>query len=198
MPDANATDRAVALIRELEALRTTAPEVPAARDRLLARAFDTGLAVVAGAVLFMVANLIALGLTGSRVEGQPADDPGPAEIAVATTAFVLWLIAVVVNETGVFGHGRQTLAMRMLGIQVVDAQCPGTPGALRMAARGLTPLAATAIVLGSWRLTTSALPVAALAPLFLAVVLVLAFAFLGRNGRGPHDYLWRTRLIRPR
>ncbi len=194
-------DRAIALIRELEALRTTAPEVPARRDRLLARGFDAGLAMVAGGVVFGVHTVIETsiwGRDGLETLNDPANEPSAAGFALAIAAAVVWLVAIVLNESGIFGRGRQTLGMRFLGIQVVDAEGPGTPGPLRMAARGLTPLAATAVVLGLWPLATANIPVATLAPLFLAAVLLLAFAFLGRNGRGLHDHLWHTRLIRPR
>lgn len=190
-------DQAVRLMKELEALRTDAPEIPGIVDRVIARVCDVGLGLVLGVVIGLVCYVIQSAIWGAQ-QDNPEWNPGPNEVVFMCSFAGLWIAMLLANEAGAFGRGRQTLGMRVSGIQVVGEGEDGAVSAGRMLVRGLSVFVVLAVMFGGWVLAAWLLS-DGLAASALALLGVVAIAVLvGRGGRGLHDRLWGTKLVRPR
>lgn len=196
-PPRDDLDRAVALIRELDALRTEEPEVPSAWDRFTARAADAGLEIVAWAALALVGcvafAVLALG------DGREIDrDFSTGQMIALLAPTPVWLVLVLWNEIAGFGPGHQTLGKRLLGVQVVRAKDGAPAGLKRMLARaGLMLLVATIVAI-VWVIAPATTPVEVARLANIGVTAAAGVLLVGRHGRGLHDHLCGTRLVRPR
>lgn len=198
MADTQVGDRAVALLRGLEALRTDEPEIPRWHDRLLARAIDVGCELAACMLVLDIGGLVVLLAFPHEDDDFWKYDPGAPEIAVSLAFAFACVAAVMINEAGFAGrHGTQTVGLRLTGIVVVrEDGDPASKGVMfgRFAAWLVALLAGfgLAVLAAAW------LP---LALSFLVQVALLAgtlWAFIGRDGRALHDRLFGVRLIRHR
>ncbi|MBI5949716.1 MAG: RDD family protein [Chloroflexi bacterium] len=197
MPDIARLDRAAALLRELESLKTDRPGAPSTWERALARVYDAGLAVALEFALAGIGFVAAAWIWGDW-DVEAFKDPGPAEVAFTAAIAVIWLGILGWNEIAGFGAGRPTFGKRLLGLRVVMAEDDSVPTRRRMLGRWATAFVPTGLVLAAGGLVATAIPLSLQLPSLLAFLAVPAAVFLGRDGRGLHDRIWRTRLIRPR
>lgn len=191
-------DSAVALIRELEGLRTDEPETPAIWDRLVARGVDIGFAIVVLLALFAVAYVGDAWVWRRDREIDDTWDPRPGEVAFLAAFPVVWFATLLFNEISGFGRGRQSFGKRLLGIQVVLADNGGVPGIGRMLGRFVSLYATVGATITGWALLAPETSSNAVRALLVVGVLAAGALFAGREGRGVHDRLWGTRLVRPR
>ncbi len=198
MPDIERLDRAVALLRELDALKTDLPETPRVWDRAIARGLDLGLAITLELIVAGVGSVAIMVIFWGGRDPNEFRDPSPAETAFAITLLVVWLGLLAWNEVVGFGPDRQTFGKRLLGIRVVLMHGDGVPGPRRMLGRWATAFFSSLLVLAAWGLVATRLPLSLRVPAMLAFLAIPAALFFGRSGRGLHDRIWGTRLIRPR
>jgi uncharacterized RDD family membrane protein YckC len=191
-------DRAAALIRDLQALRTEEPEVPPVRDRLFARGMDLGLsiAVAVGLMLLAWVPSVLLAPTGNEADLAP-DRLTTGQIVALATPIPLWIAFVLLNEGGRFGHGRQTIGKRLMGLQLVSTGGEPVSARRALARAGVAMLMAAVAGLAVLVATLFVPPLVATFSA-TATVAVVAIVVAGRNGRAFHDRICSTRLIRPR
>jgi uncharacterized RDD family membrane protein YckC len=184
-------DRAVELLRELDAQKTDEPEIAPLVSRLIARLIDL---VFAALVFYWVLAGIGLGLLfGGRAEAPPRSEslsgPSPGEYAALLGGA---LLAVVVVEMAPALWWRQSLGKKLMGLRVT---CDGSGEFASWWLLMLRTLAwAAPLVL------VGALPDRAAVGglLLLAALLVGAATLKDPSRRAPHDRLLHTRVMRPR
>lgn len=190
-------DQAVRLIRDLEDLRTEEPEVPPVRDRLLARGMDFGFAVAAVVAILVVGDVLTAVIWGNR-EFDEYKNPGPGEVGLFVALIAACLAAIGWNEVVGTGAYRQSLGKRLMGIHLVVGDTRGIPRFGHRLGRACTLLAAVAITFTVWPALAIAVPATSLRIVFAAAAAACAIPFAGREGRGLHDRICGTRLVRPR
>ena len=193
--DADRLDRAAELFHQLDSLTTDTPENATAWDRVLARLWDFGMALIAALILSAINFCLEIAFWGGREYNEL---PTRTETAFAAAFVISWLVLVAWNETFGFGGTRQTLGIRAMGLQVVLNETGARPGAMLMFGRWATVVATMVALNASWVVVSTRIPpVLAL----LGVVGLVALSWrlvLGRDGRALHDRIWGTRLVRPR
>jgi len=188
-------DRAVALMRQLDALKTDAPGIADPTERVLARVIDfwAGLALLL--FLGMATTVIAYA-TGNVLVDSTGLVHGLDSSAIWVSN-ILIVIAGAVYELGPSLFGWQSLGKRLLHLSVVRED--GRPATLTMLAMRFvawfTPLV---VLLVGWSVTYPGWG----SWWFFAGVLVLfgsLFASMARSDqhRGWHDQLAGTSVVRP-
>jgi uncharacterized RDD family membrane protein YckC len=194
-PSLDPTDRAIELLRSLEAQKTDEPQVAEPMDRAASRLLDLGMFLV----LFLVVGLSAGGiiwLFDPPAEGATVAD-GPLATAVSLGATAILLLAMAANELAA-GITGQTLGKKLYSLQVVDAETGRPIGIRRAAARSamwLAPAVTFAALSAATFPGTLSLLFFAVACVFLAAPL---WMFADRGHRGLHDILTHTVVRSPR
>ena len=128
----------------------------------------------------------------------PGERYSGGQVVALLAPLPAWLGLVFWNELGGFGLGRQTYGKRLLGLQVVSA-ADGTPASLGQAWARASLVVLAGVIAAGATVAAGLSPLAAGAPAIGLVSLVaLGAPLLGRDGRGLHDRICGTRLVRPR
>lgn len=143
-------DRAVALFRELDTLRTDEPVPAPLGDRAIARAFDGIVAVVILFGLGFLYGLVQL-IRAGRLEGEVIEDPTPAQLMVAVGTGFAVFVAVEMVQIVLWGG---TIGKRIQGLYFSRAlsYSPVSKGALliRTVAWSIVVASLFAIPLNPW------------------------------------------------
>lgn len=88
-------DRAVSILRGLDAVRPDAPTPASGRDRVAARLADTGLAIVLAVTLIVCASVATAFIYGNREIDAHRVNPEPGEVIIGLGVIVVWGLALV-------------------------------------------------------------------------------------------------------
>ena len=186
-----ATDRAAALLRELDSLKTDEPMLAKPLERLAARLFDMTALAMATILVVTAFSLVKLVVSGSPSENEQRDlfRPPTTRESLATAASTLAIL--LVYETATTARWRQTLGKGLLGLRLVTARDRQRPGWRRVAGRCLVWAVPFAIAAAFW-----SAPIVYGATILTAVIWL--WALWDKDHRGLHDIVAGTVVIRPR
>jgi uncharacterized RDD family membrane protein YckC len=189
--DARAGDRAVAILRDLEAHKTDAPEVASLGTRLIARVIDL---VIVFCVLFVA--LFAYGIVRRIVVGAKEwETPvtrGDFSPALYLTSVLALFVALLVYEIATTHLRQQTAGKRLLGIKIALRDGETAPPRQAVILRTLLWAAPFVLIV--------TLPTARLLGVVLALVAIVLALLASRDGeqRAYYDRIAGTRVVGPR
>lgn len=181
-------DRAVALFRELDGLRTDEPVPAPLGDRAIARAFDGLVAIV---VLLTISGLFGLVqvIRAGGLEGDLIEDPTTRDLAIAVASGLIAFVGVELVQIVVWGG---TIGKRIQGLYFARAL-------------SYTPVSMGALVIRTitWSIVVASLFAIPLNPwlgwgTFLVLIGILALAIRDPLHRMPWDRLTGMRVLRGR
>lgn len=181
-------DRAVALFRELDGLRTDEPVPAPLGDRAIARAFDGLVAIV---VLLTVSGLFGLVqvIRAGGLKGELIEEPGTTDLVIAVASGFIAFVGVEMLQIVVWGG---TIGKRIQGLYFSRA-------------KSYTPVSKGALVIRTiaWSIVVASLFAIPLNPwlgwiTFLVLLTILVFAIRDPLHRMPWDRLTGMRVLRGR
>jgi uncharacterized RDD family membrane protein YckC len=189
-----AEDRAMALLRNLETLRTDEPKLAEPMDRLMARLIDLG---VEAAVFFVVgfAAGISLAVAGHGTALTLDAPVNPVRSAVNGAAFLALSVFYVCYELGYLGR---SLSKRVLSLKVVGEDGKAVSGR-QLAKRSLAWLGPALVAAELWSVSFPH-PISAIPFTVVLGIGASLFVSMVRDDakRGWHDHLARTKVVTPR
>ena len=192
----NAGDQAVAILRQLDGLKTDEPRVANVGERLFARAFDFLLWVLVVFGLFDLGLVAWLALTGD-LKNPDKLMPQQADPTVATIFGVVMVVAAFLYCTVPLVYRGQTVGKRLMGLVVVGEN--GTDVTWPQAVRRFVAWEGPGIVLVAIALpTTGAISTIAGAAGFAWSAAILLPSLLDEERRTWADRFAGTRVVRPR
>lgn len=179
-------DRAVALLRKLDAQKTDEPEIAPLPSRFVARSIDLAFVLL---LLFWVLVAVGLAVILKRGERPSTADPGAGEYLTFQLCLLGCLIAV---EMAAVLRWRQSLGKKLMGLRVTATD--GVQGVSRRRMLMRTLLWAIPLTLAGSLPAAPALGWAVTVAFLLAGLATLA----DRERRAPYDRLLHVRVMRPR
>ena len=186
-----ATDRAVAVLRDLDSLKTDEPLIAKPLERLVARVIDLtalfAMSILASVALLFVQIIVSGGL--SEIEERDLyHTPTTRESLATAGGTIVFILAYEVVTMALRG---QTLGKQLLGLRVVTASRREKPGWRRTAGRCLVWAVPLSIAAAFW-----SAPIVYGSAIPLAVICL--WALWEKDHRGLHDILAGSVVICPR
>lgn len=189
-------DQAVALLRQLDGLKTDEPRIAQVGERLVARAIDSVLWVMVVFGLFDLGLFIWMASQG-KLSDVSTLQPKHSDPAVSTVLGIVLFVAAFAYCVIPVARSGQTLGKRLMGLVVVTDEMQ--PVGWRQAIARFAAWEGPGIILMALFLPTEGAISTALALAGIAWTLaMLAPAVFDEGRRGWHDRLAGTRVIRPR
>ncbi len=185
------TDRAVAVLRDLDSLKTDEPTIAKPLERLVARVIDLTVLFTAIILASMALSFVQIILSGGLGEIEQRDlyrTPTTRESLAAAGGAIVFILA---YEIVTMARRCQTLGKQIMGLRVVTASRGEKPGRPRAAVRCLVWAVPFSVAAAFWSMPIvygSTIPVA----------LISLWALWDKDHRGLHDIIAGTVVIRPR
>ena len=184
-------DRAVALLRDLDSLKTGEPLIAKPLERLVARLIDlTGL-FTATVLALTASSFVKMVVSGGLSESEQRDLFRPPTTRESLVMVVGTVAILMVYETVTMARRGQTPGKQLMGLRVVTVRDRQKPGWPRTAARCLVWAIPFSIAGAFW---SPPITYGATIPLLV----IWLWALWDKDHRGVHDIVAGTVVIRPR